>query len=85
MAEKPTQIISEQALALMRCPVTRSQVRLDGDVLVAELPEGAGLRYPIRDAIPVLLTDEAILPEGIGSMEAFKAKYPDAIYAGLDS
>ncbi|MEM6257181.1 MAG: hypothetical protein AAGI37_02565 [Planctomycetota bacterium] len=85
MAEKPTQTLSDQVLTLMRCPVTRSQVRLDGDVLVAELPEGAGLRYPIKEAIPVLLAEEAIFPKGIDSMDAFKAKYPDAIHAGLDS
>ena len=84
MADEPQQPLSKQVLALMRCPVTRSKVRLDGDVLVAEAPEGAGLRYPIKEGIPVLLEGEAILPEGIHSMEAFKAKYADAIHPGLE-
>lgn len=79
MADEPQQTLSEQVLALMRCPVTRSAVRLEGGVLVAEQPEGAGLRYPIKAGIPVLLEEEAILPEGIDSMEAFKAEYADAI------
>jgi uncharacterized protein YbaR (Trm112 family) len=59
----------------MLCPLTRSPLRQEGDWLVAEKPEGAGLRYPITDGIPRLLMDLAKLPEGIASLEAFKQKY----------
>ncbi|MBX2852825.1 MAG: hypothetical protein KTR15_13905 [Phycisphaeraceae bacterium] len=79
MADELKQALTPQVLAILRCPVTRSELRLEGDVLIAEKPEGAGLRYPIRDGIPVLLMDEATLPEGVESIEAFKAKYADAI------
>jgi uncharacterized protein YbaR (Trm112 family) len=79
MPDESTQTLSEQLLGLMRCPVTRSAVRLDGDTLVAESPTDAGLRYPIKDGIPQLLAEHAILPEGVESMEAFKEKYADAI------
>ena len=79
MADEPQQALSDQALALMRCPVTRSKVRQEGELLVAEQPDRAGLRYPIKEGIPVLLAEEAILPEGIESMEACKAKYADVI------
>ncbi|MEO0476156.1 MAG: hypothetical protein AAF085_09345 [Planctomycetota bacterium] len=41
MADEPTQTLSDQVLALMLCPVTRSKVRQEGDVLIAEKPEGA--------------------------------------------
>ena len=85
MADEPTPKLSDKVLALMRCPVTRSRVRQEGDMLVAEEPEVAGLRYPIKEEIPALLEEEAILPEGVESMEAFKAKYPDAIHPGLPS
>ena len=84
MADEPTPILSDKVLALMRCPVTRSRVRQEGDLLVAEEPQGAGLRYPIKHEIPALLEEEAILPEGIELMSAFKAKYPDAIHSGLE-
>ncbi len=39
----------------------------------------AGLRYPIRNGIPVLLIDEALLPDGIATLAEFKSKYADAI------
>lgn len=79
MADEPTQALSPDILAVLRCPLTRSPLRLEGDWLVAEQPQGAGLRYPIKDSIPVLLMDEATLPEGIDSLDAFKAKHADAI------
>ena len=83
MPDEPTQTLSPQILAILRCPVTRSPLQREGDTLVAEQPEGAGLRYPIRDGIPVLLMEEATLPEGVDSLDAFKEKYADAIHKGL--
>jgi len=79
MPETPPPTILEQTLAFLRCPLTRSPLTQDGDALVATQPEGAGLRYPIRDGIPILLMDEAALPAGVASLDEFKAKYADAI------
>lgn len=79
MADETTQTLSPQVLAILRCPLTRSPLQLEGDWLVAEQPENAGLRYPIKDGIPVLLMDEATLPDGVESLDAFKAKYADVI------
>jgi len=79
MPETESTPIAPQVLAILRCPLTRSPLREEGEVLVAEQPEGAGLRYPIREGIPVLLMEEAELPEGVASLDAFKAKYADAI------
>lgn len=71
--------IDAAVLALLRCPLTRSGLAQEGGWLVAQEPQGAGLRYPIRDGIPVLLMDQARLPDGVDSLDAFKAKYADQI------
>ena len=71
--------LDPQLLEILVCPVTRSRLRQEGDQLVAEQPEGAGLRYPIRDGIPILLADEAGLPEGVESLQAFRQRYADVI------
>ncbi|MCS7032486.1 MAG: Trm112 family protein [Phycisphaerae bacterium] len=58
--------------SLLRCPVTRSRVRMDGDWLICE---AGGLAYPIRDGIPVMLPESARLPEGFSSLEEFKRAF----------
>ncbi len=73
MTDQP---ISDELLDMLRCPLTRSRLRMEGDELVAET---GGLRYPIRDGIPVLLVEEATLPAGVESLDQFKQKYADRI------
>ncbi|MEX0746328.1 MAG: Trm112 family protein [Phycisphaeraceae bacterium] len=68
-------------LEILVCPLTRSKLRLEGDELVAEQPEGAGLRYPIRQGVPVLLAEEATLPDGVADLDAFKRRYASHIPA----
>ena len=78
--DEPTEPEIPQALlSVMCCPLTRSPLHQEGDFLVAEEPNGAGLRYPIRDGIPVMLIDEAELPEGVDSIDEFKARYAEVI------
>lgn len=60
-------------LELLRCPITRSKLTLDGEHLVSELEQ---LRYPLRDGIPVLLPDEAQPPAGRDLAE-IRARYAD--------
>ena len=79
MPDDPMYPLSPDVLAILRCPLTRSELRQEGDTLVAIEPEGAGLRYPIRDGIPVLLIDQAELPNTVSTLDAFKAKYADQI------
>jgi len=79
MAEPAAPPIPAATLAILRCPLTRSPLEQHGNALVATQPQGAGLRYPIRDGIPILLMDEAALPDGIASLDQFKAKYADLI------
>ena len=76
---QPAEPIAPDVLKLMLCPVTRSAVRQEGGWLIAEQPQGAGLRYPIRDEVPRLIEDQAVLPEGVESMQAFKEKYAEHI------
>ncbi|MGB9430836.1 MAG: Trm112 family protein [Candidatus Acidiferrum sp.] len=52
--------ISKELLAILVCPICKSPVRL--------VPDGSGLKcdtckriYPVRDDIPVMLPEEAIL------------------------
>ena len=64
--------IDPELVSMLRCPLTRSRVTLEGDFLVAEV---GGLRYPVRDGIPVMLIEVAQLPQGIASLEEFKDKF----------
>ena len=68
----PNNRIDPEVLSLLVCPVTRSPLRQDGDFLVGET---GGLAYPIRDGLPVLLAEEARLPSGVSSLDAFKEKF----------
>ena len=63
-------------LATFICPVTRSKLRQDGNHLVSEI---GGLRYPWDQGIWRLIADQAILPDGIESLEEFKKRYADQI------
>jgi uncharacterized protein YbaR (Trm112 family) len=63
--------IDDDLLDILRCPLTRSKLRLEGNFLVAEV---GGLSYPIRDGFPVMLIEEAKLPPGVASLDELKAK-----------
>lgn len=72
----PETTLDPELLNILVCPLTRGPLRQEGDELVAEV---GGLRYPIRDGIPVLLTEEAALPDGVADLDEFKQKYADQI------
>jgi len=52
--------------------VTRSPLHQEGDWLIAEV---GGLRYPVRDGIPVMLPEEAQLPAGVATLDDFRARF----------
>ncbi len=54
--------MNEDLLARLVCPVTRTPLRWDEDrhELVSE---AAGLAYPVRDGVPVMLVEEARILE----------------------
>ena len=68
--------VDSELLSILRCPLTRSALRQEGDFLVAEV---GGLRYPVKEGIPVMLIEEAQLPAGVESMAAFKTKFAGQI------
>ena len=67
-----TNEVDTELLEILRCPITRSRLRQEGDFLIAEI---GGLAYPVREGIPVMLAEEAKLPEGIASLEEFKRQF----------
>ena len=71
--ERSTPTIDPQLLDLLRCPLTGSRLRPEGDFLIAEV---GGLAYPVRDGFPVMLIEEARLPTGVDSLDTLKAQYP---------
>ncbi len=60
MSETPSkpEAVDPRLLEILVCPVTKGPLRYDRER--AELvSERAGLAYPIRDGIPIMLPDEA--------------------------
>jgi uncharacterized protein len=75
--ETPTgNTLDAELLDLLRCPLTRSRLRQEGEFLVAET---GGLRYPVRDGIPVMLIEEAKLPPPFKSLDEFKSHFREQI------
>ena len=52
-------ILDEEFLKILACPACHAPVRVDGDRIVCTQ---CGLRYPIRDHIPIMLIEEAERP-----------------------
>jgi uncharacterized protein YbaR (Trm112 family) len=53
-----TKQVDPKLLEILVCPITKT--RLDYDAQAQELiSRTAGLAYPIRDGIPIMLVDEA--------------------------
>jgi uncharacterized protein YbaR (Trm112 family) len=72
MSRTNTHAFDPDLLTILRCPLTKSRLTLEGDWLVAEV---GGLRYPVRDGIPVMLIEEAKLPAGVETLDELKAKF----------
>jgi len=64
-------LIDADLLEMLRCPLTHSRLRPEGEFLVAEV---GGLAYPVRDGIPVMLLEEAKLPAGVTSLDELKSR-----------
>ena len=54
-------MIDKELLNILACPLCKTDVRLEGDRIVCVK---CGRRYPIKDDIPIMLVDEAELPDG---------------------
>lgn len=51
-------MIDPELLSILACPKCKHPVRLEGEKILCTSP-ACGLRYPIRDGIPVMLIEEA--------------------------
>jgi len=56
-------MIDDRLLEILVCPACKTKVVLTGDRLVCR-NAACGLRYPVRDGIPVMLVQEAEKPGG---------------------
>ncbi len=54
-------MIDKDLLEILACPACKTAVQLQGDRVVCT-NRSCGLRYPIRDGIPVMLAEEAEKP-----------------------
>ena len=55
--EEPSEI-DPKLLEILVCPLTKAPLRYDRETQEL-ISEEAGLAYPIRDGIPIMLVDEA--------------------------
>ena len=58
MTDQPSTPVDPQLLEILVCPMTKGPLRYDRErgELVSEQ---AGLAYPVRDGIPIMLPDQA--------------------------
>ena len=56
-------MIDKELLEVLACPACKAAVKEEGDWIVCTSPS-CGLRYPVREGIPVMLVDEAEKPKG---------------------
>ena len=54
-------MIDKELLEILACPKCKAEVKLEGERIICTNPQ-CGLRYPVRDGIPVMLIDEAEPP-----------------------
>ena len=54
-------IIDDELLDILACPLCKTHVALESRKLVCT---NCGRKYPIREGIPIMLIEEAELPEG---------------------
>ena len=54
-------MIDKDLLEILACPACHAPVRQEGERILCTAA-GCGLRYPVRDGIPVMLVEEAEKP-----------------------
>jgi uncharacterized protein YbaR (Trm112 family) len=55
---KPSSTVDRKLLELLVCPMTKTALRFDAEKQEL-ISDKAGLAYPIRDGIPIMLMEEA--------------------------
>ena len=62
-------MIDPNLLTDLVCPFGKHELNAEGDFLICTY---CGVKFPVVDNIPILIIDEAILPEGITSAVELK-------------
>jgi uncharacterized protein len=74
MSGEPGPSVDPKLLELLVCPLTKGPLRYDRERQEL-ISEQAGLAYPIRDGIPIMLVDEARpIDQDEGIPEAVRAR-----------
>ena len=55
---QPAQGVDSKLLEILVCPATKGPLRYDAETQEL-ISDQAGLAYPVRDGIPIMLADEA--------------------------
>ena len=63
-------MIDPKVLETIRCPLGKSELAVENENTI--VCTNCGLKFPIRDGVPVLLLDQAKLPEGVSSISELK-------------
>lgn len=58
MSDRPRVPVDPKLLEMLVCPLTKGPLRYDAESQEL-ISDRAGLAYPIRDGIPIMLVDEA--------------------------
>ena len=58
-------MVSETLLEILACPRCKTEIALEGEEWLVCQNAECGLRYPIRDEIPIMLIEEADDPLGV--------------------
>jgi len=61
-----TAALPQDFLDILVCPLGKKPLRQEKDELVCTV---CGVRYKISDGIPIMLIEEATLPDGVSSIE----------------
>jgi hypothetical protein len=56
-------MIDKELMEILCCPACKGDLKEEGDRLICQNPQ-CGLRYPVREGIPVMLIDQAEKPAG---------------------
>lgn len=62
-------MLSDSIINDLVCPIGKYPLRADGDMLVCT---NCNAKFPVKDNIPLLLIDDAILPVGVNSINDLK-------------
>lgn len=62
-------MINEEIIKDLVCPIGKFPLKSDGEFLVCT---NCSAKFPVKDNIPLLLIDDAILPLGVNSPDELK-------------